>query len=155
MMNRFVIALLGILAFLPPPALALNDYFAKLQAQTDDKLDSVDWGNPTVIELELDDHTFSPDEIILPLNKPVVLRLKNIGKVKHDMVGGSFFQAVLIKTIMTGSGRINTPYVKAIVVSARQETEIWFLPVKTGEFSFYCSIQGHRDDGMEGKVTIR
>jgi uncharacterized cupredoxin-like copper-binding protein len=154
-MNRILIALLGFVTFLPLPAQALNDYFSKIQAQTDSTLDSVDWSNPTVVELDLDDHTFSPSEITLPLNKPAILRLKNIGKVKHDMVGGSFFQAVLIKTIMTGSGRINTPYVKAIVVSARQETEIWLLPVKVGEFSFYCSIEGHRDDGMEGKVTIR
>lgn len=154
-MNRFCLALLGVVAFLPPPAWALNDYFAKIQAQTDSKLESVDWSKPTLIELDLDDHSFSPDEIVLPLNKPVVLRLKNVGKVRHDMVGGSFFQAVLIKTIMTGSGRINTPYVKAIVVSAKQETEIWFLPVKAGEFTFFCSIEGHRDDGMEGKVIIR
>ena len=27
--------------------------------------------------------------------------------------------------------------------------------VKAGEYTFYCSVPGHREGGMEGKLTVK
>lgn len=118
-------------------------------------LSSVSWDAPTVIEIELNDHSYTPDEFTLPLNKPVVLRLKNVGQVVHDMIGGSFFKSVLIKHVATPSGRVVTPYVQSVFLRAKQSTDIYLLPIKAGSSSFECTISGHKEAGMVGTVTIK
>ena len=29
------------------------------------------------------------------------------------------------------------------------------VDVKAGEYTFYCSVPGHRQGGMEGKLTVK
>ncbi len=42
------------------------------------------------------------------------------------------------------------------VVSSRQETaETVFAAGESGEFAYYCSVAGHRQAGMEGKLLVQ
>ncbi|MDP3767887.1 MAG: multicopper oxidase domain-containing protein, partial [Dehalococcoidia bacterium] len=29
-----------------------------------------------------------------------------------------------------------------------------FTPTETGDFVFYCTVEGHRESGMEGTITV-
>jgi uncharacterized cupredoxin-like copper-binding protein len=151
----FRVAICAILLTLAPAAGAVTEGYAEHDEQVRAILGGVSWDAPQVVEVLLEDHNYHPSDIVLPLNKPVLLRLKNIGNVVHDMVGGSIFQAILVKSVGTTAGRIVTPYIQSVLIRAKQHTDILLLPIKAGRYTFYCSIAGHRESGMEGSITIR
>lgn len=134
---------------------AITEGYAEHDAEAKALLDSVPWDEPIVVEIAFDDHSYTPDEITLPLNKPAILRLKNVGTVVHDMIGGSLFSSVLIKHVSTPSGRVVTPYVRSVFLRARQTTDIYLLPIKAGVSTFECTIAGHKEAGMTGQITIK
>lgn len=45
-------------------------------------------------------------------------------------------------------------YVNSVYVRSHNRIELWRVPLRGGEYSFYCSLPGHREDGMEGLVRI-
>lgn len=114
-----------------------------------------DWSKAQEFVVELGDHHYSPSELSFAVGHPVVLRLKNVGNTSHDMIGGSFFRAIMLKMARGRSGHVVATGVHSIYIRPKQEMELWFLPIQRGEFSFFCSIPGHQEAGMEGVVTIR
>lgn len=118
-------------------------------------LDQIDWAQATVVEIQLSEFDYSPSELFFERNKPYILRITNIGAAAHDMVGGSFFGAIATKMAQNRSGRIVTPLLTSIYVKSKQQMELWFVPVRPGKYTFFCNLDGHREGGMEGEVTIR
>jgi len=119
-------------------------------------LAGVDWADAPEIEIALQDHHYEPEQIRLRRGQPYRLVLKNVGAVSHDMVGGSLFDETVIALRMVNSsaGRVIADNVNSVYVRAKNSIELWLVPLKEGEYSFYCSLPGHRDDGMEGVVRI-
>lgn len=118
-------------------------------------MDAIDWSEAEVVEIRLNDHDFEPSDLVLVRNKPYVFRLRNVGRVSHDMVGGSFFSGIAIKMAQNDAGRVVTPVLRSVYVKRGQEMEIWFLPIRAGRYNFFCDIDDHRMQGMEGEITIR
>ena len=118
-------------------------------------IDQMDWDKAKVVEVRLSEHDYSPSDLVFVRNKPYILRLNNVGVVSHDMVGGSFFGAIAIKMAQNRGGRIVTPVLSSIYVKPKQQMELWFVPVRAGTYSFFCSIAGHREGGMEGEVIVK
>lgn len=126
-----------------------------IQPQEAEKiLGNVNWAEAREIEVDLDDHSYSPENLRLQKGLPYVLKMKNVGSVPHDLVGGSFFRAIVARMTSSASGRVVTPYVHSIYVRTRNTVELWFVPVTAGTYDFFCSLPGHREDGMEGKIII-
>ncbi|MCB1907086.1 MAG: cupredoxin domain-containing protein [Rhodocyclaceae bacterium] len=118
-------------------------------------MDQIDWNQAEVVELKLEDHSYTPADLELERNKPYIIRLKNVGNVSHNMVGGSFFSGVAIKMAQNSAGRVVTPVLSSVYIKHGQEMEMWLVPIRAGRYSFFCSIDDHRELGMEGEVTIR
>ena len=119
-------------------------------------LATVKWDVAKEIVVDLDDHNYVPGEIVLKRGMAYRLRLKNIGVKAHDMVGGSFFEedAIALKMVNTKVGRVTADHINSVYIRPKNEAEVWFVALKVGEFSFFCSIPGHREAGMEGIVKI-
>lgn len=119
-------------------------------------LAGVDWSTAIEVVVELKDHSYEPDEIELKLGQPYKVVLENVGRFAHDMVGGTLFEESVIALRMVNSqaGRVMANSVNSVYVRARNQIEMWFVPLKVGEYTFYCSIDGHREDGMEGVVRV-
>lgn len=45
--------------------------------------------------------------------------------------------------------------VKTSTVSPGQTTDVTFIANKTGTFQYYCSVPGHKDQGMVGQLTVK
>lgn len=87
-----------------------------------------------VIEIEGGSMYFKPDEIRVKLGETVKIKFTNAGGM-HDFVIDEFN----VKTKLLSSGKSET---------------IEFTADKLGEFEFYCSVVGHRQSGMFGKVIV-
>lgn len=146
------VAVLGLLA---SPVQAQDDKPVGMEVGAVALIDQMDWDQAKVVELILSEHNYSPSDLVFERNKPYILRLSNTGAVSHDMVGGSFFGGVAIKMAQNRGGRIVTPVLRSIYVKPKQQMEIWFVPVRAGVYSFFCSLDGHREGGMEGDVQIK
>lgn len=86
---------------------------------------------------------FKPERIVVRVNHPVELRLRNESLITpHDFI---------LKAPEAGVD---------ISVTLRSEpVVVKFTPVKTGVYTFYCGrrflfFKSHRDRGMEGTVEV-
>lgn len=147
---------LGLALLLGAPALVLAAEDEPVEPQAKPVLAGVDWSAAVEVVVELQDHSYEPDEIELKLGQPYKMVLENVGRFAHDMVGGTLFDESVIALRMVNSqaGRVMANSVNAVYVRAKNHIEMWFVPLKAGEYTFYCSIKGHREDGMEGIVRI-
>ncbi len=117
--------------------------------------DHVDWASAQEVFVALDDNSFSPDDVVFKQNRPYKLVLKNISdRVTHDLVDLGFFHSVVAKEVSAGGVTVNTPHIHSLVLRPLTEAVLYFVPIKPSEFEIYCSVEGHREDGMEGYFTI-
>ena len=145
----------SMLVLLAGPARAEDTMPIGMDVGTIVLLDQMDWDKAEVVEVELSEHSYSPSDLVFVRNKPYILRLNNTGIVSHDMVGGSFFGGIAIKMAQNRGGRVVTPVLRSIYVKPKQYMELWFVPVRAGAYTFFCSLDGHREGGMEGDVIIK
>ena len=118
-------------------------------------LDRTDWKQAEVIDVELGDHHYTPATMEFRLHQPYVLRLKNVGGHAHDLKGQAFYRAIVAKMVLGRNGRVVTPFIQSVYVRPKAELELWFVPVAEGDYEFFCTIDGHREEGMEGRIVIR
>ncbi|GEM_PF-394010 len=78
---------------------------------------------------------FQPNSVEVKKGETVRLTFVNSGTVEHDLV----IDELDVRTKLLQPGATET---------------IEFVANRTGTFSFYCSVEGHRQQGMEGKLTI-
>ena len=117
---------------------------------------NVDWDSANEIVIKLGDDMYEPSEITLKRGQPYKIHLRNIGTNAHDMVGGSLFseQVIALRMINSKTGRIMADRINSIYLRAKNDNELWFVPLQTGEFTFFCSLPLHRENGMEGIVKV-
>jgi plastocyanin len=89
-------------------------------------------GGVTVVATEF---SFDPEDFTLPADTDTELTLENAGVVEHDIVVEELGDEVLV---FANAG----------------ETVTETVNVPAGTYTFYCSIPGHRDGGMEGTLTV-
>lgn len=83
------------------------------------------------------------------------------GQVNPDLVAqqGDKVQITLIKGDGMGIPHdFAVPFLNAQtakVMLKGQTTELVFETSDTGEFAYYCTVSGHREMGMEGKLIVR
>jgi len=87
------------------------------------------------IEIILADFTFSPRVITLPAGEPLNVRLINTGEELHDFTVPA-----------QGIHRATQPKA-AITIGLRTD--------RAGEFEVYCSVTGHRERGMVGRIIVQ
>ena len=78
---------------------------------------------------------FSPSQFTVKAGEPVTVTLENNGAYPHNFTVSDL--------------NIKTPNVEP-----GGKTTITFTPTKTGTYTFICSVPGHADKGMTGKITV-
>ncbi|MDO8503901.1 MAG: cupredoxin domain-containing protein [bacterium] len=82
------------------------------------------------------EYSFSPSTIDLSSGETVKLTFKNTGAMPHNLMIPDL--GVSTKTIAGGAS-------DSVLVKAE----------KTGSFTFYCGVAGHRALGMEGTTVVK
>lgn len=84
------------------------------------------------VTLVATEFAYDPSSVTLSAGTPVEIVLDNQGAVEHDVTVEDGDEVVHVAAGDTGSGT---------------------LTLEAGSYTFYCSIPGHREAGMEGTIT--
>ncbi len=104
---------------------------------------------------------FKPDHIDLQTGKAYKISFRNTDKVKHEFSAPEFVARVFTRKVevLGADGKVI-----AEVKGAINEIEVvgggvaeWFIvPVQTGkDIPIECAIEGHKEAGMIGTITIK
>ena len=109
---------------------------------------------PKTITLTLNEFQFQPAEITVNVGQPVKLVLKNNGTVLHDFVSTDAMVEVMEEHgAMHDMGGMETAMHAAI--EAGQQSTLEFKATQAGTYTFYCTIAGHKEAGMTGKLIVK
>ena len=146
-----IAALAGLIAGLPWSAVAA-DYIDNAK----DYVDKADWKALTTVTVEMSEHHYLPEDIRFQAGKAYKVELKNVGDKDHYFTSPEFNRAVAWRKIMVnGQMEAKAPYFTAFeVLKKGGRLDLYFVPVKSGTYPVYCTIDDHREKGMEGKLII-
>ena len=85
------------------------------------------------LEVTAAEFTFTPDSLTASADTATTVKVTNSGTIEHDL------------TIDEANLKIATP--------ATESGEGTFT-LAAGTYTFYCSVPGHREAGMEGTLTV-
>jgi uncharacterized cupredoxin-like copper-binding protein len=99
-----------------------------------------------------DDFVFDPDALTLTAGQPVVITLDNSGgAIEHDFASDEMPVSDVVEDGTAHEGDTTEVHVAA---DGGGSATLEFTPTEAGEYVFYCSVEGHRDAGMEGTITV-
>lgn len=131
----------------------------------------VDAGDELVITMRTEDFKFVPDTITVKVGQTIRLRLDNHDPVLHDYTTDEAEFVVLDadganhddhEDAMATDGDDHEMDPEAqvslqplhIAAEGNEHGELVFEATEADEYEFYCSVPGHREAGMVGKIII-
>ena len=103
---------------------------------------------------------FKPNHIDLVTGKAYKIVLKNMDTIKHEFAAPEFIGKVFTRKVevLGPDGKMIAEVkgnVSEIEVAGGGVTEWFIVPVQTGkDILMDCAIEGHREAGMVGTITI-
>jgi uncharacterized cupredoxin-like copper-binding protein len=109
---------------------------------------------PKTVTLTLNEFQFQPADITVNVGQPITLVLKNNGTVLHDFVSTDAMVEVMGEHgAMHDMAGMETAMHAA--VEAGQQSTLEFKATQAGTYTFYCTVPGHKEAGMVGKLIVR
>jgi len=117
-------------------------------------LAGADWSKMETITVTMTEYAFSPSPIVLKEGAPTKLVLKNAGKEAHYFVAETFFKVIATRKIQGSNGEVKAPSFTAVEVYPGKTLEWFLVPTQKGTFNLLCTIKGHAEHGMKGKIEV-
>lgn len=108
------------------------------------------------IAIDMDDRMrFTPEHITVAQGQTVRLRLRNRGRLMHELVIGTKEELAAHAELMKKHPGMehDEPYMAHVAPGRRGEI-VWTFN-RAGEFHFACLIPGHYEAGMTGRITVQ
>jgi uncharacterized cupredoxin-like copper-binding protein len=111
----------------------------------------------TVLETDFAYHPFT---ITVPVNQSITLVFENTGLVEHDFVIEQVSLTEVVKSDSESHGMSGhdmgdtTHYDLHVSTLPGQSSSIEFTPTEAGTYEFFCTVEGHREAGMTGKMVV-
>lgn len=151
-MNCRIYIFIITLSFLTLFGYGCSDYITDAEK----RVKSADWTKMETKVITLKEYSFIPADLVLEKGTPYKLRIVNRGKVKHYFVSEGFFKAIASRKVQSDAdGEIKALYFTAIEVFPKRSLDLYFIPVKKGIYPLACTIKGHAQKGMIGKIEIK
>lgn len=133
-----------------PSVLGENQYIENASAF----VDAAKWDAASTVRVELGEMYFKPNTLTFEAGKPYKLEVVNVGKKDHEFVAEGFFRSVAFRKAEDDGTEVKVPFFTEVEVFAGKGTELFFVAVMPGTYEMLCEIEGHREAGMEGTITV-
>ena len=108
-----------------------------------------------VVTLDATEFKFEPATIQVAAGRPVKVMFRNKGSVEHDW---SIMKITVAGKQESGDthGMSNMAADPAVHVAAMngQSGQLEFTPTEPGTYEFWCTVAGHKEAGMVGKLVV-
>lgn len=116
-------------------------------------------GNPAqvtrTVEIVMDDNMrFTPANINVKAGETIRFFVKNVGKVQHEMVLGEMKALKAHAEMMRSMPTMQHDEPNMINLKPGQRGGIVWQFTQAGTVDFACTIPGHMESGMVGKVAV-
>jgi uncharacterized cupredoxin-like copper-binding protein len=113
--------------------------------------------NPIEVKVSLGNSAgelrFFPNSLEFRAGKTYKLVLSNPSPIKHYFTAKDFADASWTKKVDTGKVEVKGA-IRELEIRSNGSAEWVFVPMKTGTFELHCSVSGHAEAGMTGKIAI-
>jgi uncharacterized cupredoxin-like copper-binding protein len=111
--------------------------------------------NPVTVNETMESLTFGQKELTVQKGQPVKLVVANKDSQLHDFS----IDKIPAKVQEEHSGGDHDMGGKKpdvhVSVDAGKAGEVTFTPTEAGTYTFYCTVPGHKDSGMVGKLIVK
>ena len=116
-------------------------------------------GEVLEITLDAEEWRFEPSIVEVPMGHRVKLTLVNDGRVEHDVeIAGVPAENIEVMDGVERHERLGGGLHHEGVVAAHAEpgttATVMFTVTEAGEYDFACTIPGHKEAGMVGKLVV-
>lgn len=145
--------IVALFAALPTVSIAQDDYIRNAK----EHLDKVNWNKMEVVTITMTEHDYSPRDVVFKAGTPYKVELKNEGEKDHYFTAPEFFRSVAWRKVMVNKqAEIKAPYFTAVeILKKGGQLDLYFVPVTSGKYEVYCTLDDHRDKGMETFLYIQ
>jgi uncharacterized cupredoxin-like copper-binding protein len=105
-----------------------------------------------IINIETSDMTYFPSSLDVEKGKPVTLVFSNKDQINHDIEINSKSFEIINKT--TNHQHDNSTSSLHLHAKPNSNETLTLIPMKEGTYEFYCTIPGHKESGMVGKMNV-
>jgi uncharacterized cupredoxin-like copper-binding protein len=107
------------------------------------------------IDLDMSDAMrFAPAELVVKQGETVRFRLKNSGKVMHEMVLGNMQELKEHGEMMKQRPEMHHAEANMVHVAPGKTGALVWQFTSPGEFHYACLVPGHFEAGMVGKIRV-
>ena len=106
-----------------------------------------------VLGTEDNRYELSHKEYQLETGKAYKLKIISSGQTEYAVQAPDFFASIYLRKVEAGDMEIKAVSLTELEFEQEGEAEIYFVPVKPGNFEFYA--EGLEDKGMEGVFKIK
>jgi len=112
----------------------------------------------TEFTVEATDYAFAPLSITIPAGEPVTLNLKNLGAREHDYV----IEKIDVTDVVASDSMPAEHHQMGdmpdfdlhFFAKAGETASVQFTALEPGTYEVFCSIEGHKEAGMVGKLIV-
>jgi uncharacterized cupredoxin-like copper-binding protein len=112
---------------------------------------------PTEVKISLGNSAgelkFFPENLQFVTEKSYKLILDNPSNQKHYFTAKDFADAIWTRKVDAGNVEIKGA-IRELEIRSGAVAQWVFTPMKAGNYDLYCSIPGHKEAGMMGKIAI-
>lgn len=109
--------------------------------------------NAETMNLTIENMTFGHKELAVPKGQTIKLVVENRDSQLHD-----FSIDKIPAQVKEEHGDMHDMGGKKpdvhVSVAAGKTGEVTFTPTEAGTYSFYCTVQGHKEAGMQGQLVV-
>ena len=111
------------------------------------------------IDIKAQNMRFVPETIEVPAGQNVMIRMQNMDENQHDFEVGGLTAEIMDRTGMKdesmdmdmSGGMMGTVNMHS---AAKGKASVTFQADKPGTYDIYCTMTGHKESGMVGKLIV-